>query len=175
MTREERGAGPMRPIVVLLPLARDDQDAAMRMLASAADGSIPVDHPVGQGYVMVTVGGDAAADTTATDVVPARALDRAQPDGMPFSPDPLTEAERRVLRYLPTNLSVPEIAAELFCSVNTVKTHIRHVYSKLGADGRSAAVKRARALGMLAAARGRPLPPAVTGLLRYRTDNYSNG
>ena len=39
-----------------------------------------------------------------------------------FPPAPLTEAESRVLRYLPTNLSAPEIAAELFCSVNTVKT-----------------------------------------------------
>lgn len=78
---------------------------------------------------------------------------RAQPDGIPFPSDPLTGAERRVLRYLPTHLSAREIAAQLFCSVNTVKTHQRHVYAKLGANSRTEAVMRARALGMLVSAR----------------------
>ena len=83
---------------------------------------------------MAMAGGVAPTGTTAADVAPARVLNRARPDGMPsaFPPAPLTEAESRVLRYLPTNLSAPEIAAELFCSVNTVKTLIRHVYAKLG-------------------------------------------
>ena len=62
----------------------------------------------------------------------------------------LTHAETRVLRYLPTHLSAPQIAAELFCSTNTVKTHQRHLYAKLGASTRTEAVTRARALGMLA-------------------------
>jgi LuxR family maltose regulon positive regulatory protein len=55
-----------------------------------------------------------------------------------------------VLRYLPTNLSAPEIARELSVSVNTVRTHIRHVCGKLGAHGRTEAVTQARALGLLA-------------------------
>jgi len=55
-----------------------------------------------------------------------------------------------VLRYLPTNLSAPEIARELSVSVNTVRTHIRHVCGKLGAHGRAEAVTQARALGLLA-------------------------
>lgn len=62
----------------------------------------------------------------------------------------LTHGETRVLRYLPTNLSAREIAAELYLSVNTVKTHQRHVYQKLGARSRSQAVERARTLGLLA-------------------------
>jgi DNA-binding CsgD family transcriptional regulator len=62
----------------------------------------------------------------------------------------LTRGETRVLRYLPTNLSAREIADELYVSVNTVKTHQRHLYQKLGARGRSQAVERARALGLLA-------------------------
>ena len=62
----------------------------------------------------------------------------------------LTEAERRVLRYLPTHLSAREIATGLSCSVHTVRTHMRHVYAKLGASSRTEAVMRARALGMLA-------------------------
>ena len=55
-----------------------------------------------------------------------------------------------MLRYLPTNLSRPQIATELSVSVNTVSTHIRSVYAKLGADDRSTAVHRARQLRLLA-------------------------
>jgi LuxR family maltose regulon positive regulatory protein len=62
----------------------------------------------------------------------------------------LTPAETRVLRYLPTNLTVPEIAGQLYLSVNTVRTHMRHVYDKLGTHRRGEAVERARALGLLA-------------------------
>jgi LuxR family transcriptional regulator, maltose regulon positive regulatory protein len=64
--------------------------------------------------------------------------------------DELSEAELRVLRYLPSNLSAPEIAAELFVSTNTVRTHLRHIYAKLDAHSRSEAVARARELGLLA-------------------------
>jgi LuxR family maltose regulon positive regulatory protein len=63
---------------------------------------------------------------------------------------PLTESETRVLRYLPTNLSQPEIAGELSLSVNTVNTHIGHLYAKLGAHRRGEAVEQARSLGLLA-------------------------
>jgi LuxR family maltose regulon positive regulatory protein len=63
---------------------------------------------------------------------------------------PFSDSESRVLRYLPTNLSVPEIAGELYLSVNTVRTHIRHVYEKLGAHSRTEAVELARALGLVA-------------------------
>ena len=62
----------------------------------------------------------------------------------------LSEAELRVLRYLPSNLKANEIAAELFVSSNTVRTHLRHIYGKLGAHSRSEAVTRARELGLLA-------------------------
>jgi LuxR family maltose regulon positive regulatory protein len=61
----------------------------------------------------------------------------------------LTHGETRVLRYLPTNLSAREIAGELYLSVNTVKTHQRHLYQKLGARSRTQAVEQARALGLL--------------------------
>jgi LuxR family maltose regulon positive regulatory protein len=56
----------------------------------------------------------------------------------------------RVLRYLPTNLSAPEIANELYLAVATVKTHLRHIYAKLGVHRRAEAVERARGLGLLA-------------------------
>jgi LuxR family maltose regulon positive regulatory protein len=63
--------------------------------------------------------------------------------------DPLSESELRVLRYLPTNLPASEIAAELFVSLNTVRTHLRNVYGKLGVHSRADAVTRARELGLL--------------------------
>jgi ATP/maltotriose-dependent transcriptional regulator MalT len=64
--------------------------------------------------------------------------------------EPLTEGETRVLRYLPTHLRATEIACELHLSANTVKTHLRHLYQKLGAHSRREAVERARVLGLLA-------------------------
>jgi LuxR family transcriptional regulator, maltose regulon positive regulatory protein len=61
----------------------------------------------------------------------------------------LSRGELRVLRYLPSNLTAGEIATELYLSTSTVKTHMRHVYEKLGAHRRTEAVQRARALGLL--------------------------
>ena len=64
--------------------------------------------------------------------------------------DELSEAEMRVVRYLPSNLKASEIAAELYVSANTVRTHLRHIYAKLDAHSRSEAVARARELRLLA-------------------------
>ena len=65
-------------------------------------------------------------------------------------PEPISQAEARVLRLLQTSLSAPEIARELYVSVNTIRTHMRHLYDKLGAHRRLEAIDRARALGLLA-------------------------
>jgi ATP/maltotriose-dependent transcriptional regulator MalT len=62
---------------------------------------------------------------------------------------PLSRAESRVLRYLPTVLSLREIGHELYLSVNTIKVHVRHIYAKLEVHSRRGAVERARALGLL--------------------------
>jgi LuxR family maltose regulon positive regulatory protein len=79
-----------------------------------------------------------------------------KPASLPGEPsrlrEPLSQAEVRVLRYLPTRLSAPEIADQLYLSVNTVKTHMRHLYDKLGVHHRHEAVDQARALGLLASA-----------------------
>lgn len=70
--------------------------------------------------------------------------------------EPLSQSETRVLRYLPTNLSAPEIARELSLSVTTIRTHMRHLFAKLGAHRRTEAVAQARALGLLAPSPHRP-------------------
>jgi LuxR family transcriptional regulator, maltose regulon positive regulatory protein len=74
----------------------------------------------------------------------------APPDEAVWPEEPLTQSETRVLRYLPTHLSAREIAAELCISAHTVRTHLRHLYRKLGAHSRFEAVRRARAAGLLA-------------------------
>jgi DNA-binding CsgD family transcriptional regulator len=78
------------------------------------------------------------------------------PGGPAWPGEPLTESETRVLRYLPTHLGASEIAAELGLSANTVKTHVRHLYLKLGVHSRREAVQRARAIGLLTGSSRRP-------------------
>jgi LuxR family transcriptional regulator, maltose regulon positive regulatory protein len=79
-----------------------------------------------------------------------KARKRAAPAaGQGKLPDPLTAAEIRVLEKLSQRLTYTEIAAELYLSLNTVKTHVRHAYMKLGATSRSAAIKRAAILRIL--------------------------
>jgi LuxR family maltose regulon positive regulatory protein len=70
-----------------------------------------------------------------------------QPEGrMPLEPalaEPLSERELEVLRLLGTDLSGPEIARELMVSLNTVRTHTKNIFAKLGVNTRRAAVRRA--------------------------------
>ena len=75
----------------------------------------------------------------------------ALPARRPVTPllEPLSEREQAILRYLPTTLSNREIAAELFVTTNTVKTHLRSIYRKLDVARRREAVERARDLRLL--------------------------
>jgi LuxR family transcriptional regulator, maltose regulon positive regulatory protein len=117
-------------------------------------------------FLVGAIARDLLGDPQATERALRRALALARPDQVlvPFLSRPrtparglaaLTRGETRVLQYLPTNLSTPEIAEELFLSVNTVKTHQRHLYQKLGARSRTQAVRQARAFGLLSSPSGR--------------------
>jgi LuxR family maltose regulon positive regulatory protein len=64
-------------------------------------------------------------------------------------PEPLSDRELTVLRFLPTALSVPQIADELFVSPNTVRTHIKRIYRKLDVGTRKDALDRARELRLI--------------------------
>ena len=63
--------------------------------------------------------------------------------------EPLSKRELEVLRLLTTHLSSTEMAEELYISVNTVRYHIKSIYSKLGVHRRADAVDRARKLELL--------------------------
>ena len=63
--------------------------------------------------------------------------------------EPLSERELDVLRLLGTELGGPAIARELMVSLNTVRTHTKHIYAKLAVTNRRAAVRRARELDLL--------------------------
>ncbi len=69
--------------------------------------------------------------------------------------EPLSERELDVLRLLETDLSGPDIARELVVSLNTVRTHTRNIYAKLGVNNRRSAVRRAQELDLSSRPRGR--------------------
>jgi LuxR family maltose regulon positive regulatory protein len=77
-----------------------------------------------------------------------RSIATAKPRSAPTG-ESLTDRERSVLRLLPTSLTQREIGEELFLSINTVKTHVKSIFGKLGVESRAAAVARARKLGLL--------------------------
>ena len=70
------------------------------------------------------------------------------PGGVPLA-DPLSERELEVLRRLDSDLTGPELARQLFVSLNTLRTHTKRIFTKLDVNNRSAAVRRARELGLL--------------------------
>jgi LuxR family transcriptional regulator, maltose regulon positive regulatory protein len=120
---------------------------------AAADGTILwfLMHPAAE--LLETL----ARGQTAHPVLVARILGQlartaalAPSGGMRLPEQPMTPSETRVLRYLPTHLSAPEIGVELHLSTHTVKTHMRNLYAKLGAHNRTEAVAAARRLGLLA-------------------------
>ena len=88
-----------------------------------------------------------------TDILDAVQGGGASHTAIPGPSEDLSPSELRVLRYLPTNLTRPEIARELSVLLNTVNTHIRRIYAKLGATDRSSAVQRARGLRLLSSGR----------------------
>ncbi len=103
--------------------------------------------------------GHAAFRTDILGKLPGSSPSARRPD--PARPaEQLSPSELRVLRYLPTNLSRPQIAGKLSVSPSTVDTHVRSIYAKLRVRDRSAAVQRARELRLLAA--GRTQSPAIT-------------
>jgi LuxR family maltose regulon positive regulatory protein len=119
-------ARPERYVRVFL-----DDTLSLLPLLRAIAGPYPDD------YVLELVDHFEHAHTCSTDAIVPPVL------------EPLTVRERELLAYLSTHLSLPEIAANVFVSQNTIKTHTRKLYRKLGAGSRSQAVQNARLHGLL--------------------------
>ncbi len=82
------------------------------------------------------------------DQVRARAQETVAPAGHDLL-DPLTDRELEILTYLPSRLTNAELAQQCYVSVNTIKTHMAHIYRKLDVVNRNEAITRARALVLL--------------------------
>ena len=108
----------------------DEGPPVVELLRAAARGGAVADEAR---RVLAHAGGAAGAGVAARGARPA---------------EELSERERDVLRLLGSDLSGPDIARELVVSLNTVRTHTKHIYAKLGVNSRRAAVRRAAELGL---------------------------
>jgi ATP/maltotriose-dependent transcriptional regulator MalT len=146
-------------ILVVLALARHargDSPAAIAALDRAMSLAAPEGYVrvfLDEGPPMLAVLRSVAGRTDATGYarVLLAAANPAQRPGVARQPlvEPLSERELEVLRLLQSELDGPDIARELSISLNTLRTHTKNVYSKLGVNSRRAAVSRAAELGLL--------------------------
>jgi LuxR family maltose regulon positive regulatory protein len=156
--------GSVIEILVVQALAcqmREDMPGAL----AALDGALSLAEPEGYVRIFVDEGPPMAAllaaapdHGTASSYVrrlqsalgaaPDPATARQRPTGHAMV-EPLSSRERDVLRLLGTDLNGPEIARELVVSLNTVRTHTKNLYMKLGVNNRRAALRRAKELDLL--------------------------
>ncbi len=122
----------------------------LRRAMDEADRHGLVEVLVQGGPVVVRMVAELPGPTTAhRDTVLARAREATAPVRVGELPDPLTDRELEILLYLPSRLTNGELAERCYVSVNTIKTHMAHIYRKLEAANRNEAIVRARQLGLL--------------------------
>ena len=151
--------GSANEILVLQALAHHDRgrlDLALTALARALDQAEPEGFVclfVDEGPPMATLLREAAKRGIAPKYVHRLRSAFAEFERAPVDVEPnaesLSHRELHVLRLLSTELSGPQIAQELFVSLNTFRTHTKHIYWKLAVNSRPAAVRRARELHLL--------------------------
>jgi len=152
-------SGDLMEVLVLLALA---EDARGDRAAAIAHIERVISLAEREGYLRVVLDAspwiqpllDAVADDGPTAAYVGRILDAStQRQDARTAPqpliDPLSSRELEVLRLLRSELTGPEIARELIVSVNTMRTHTKNIYSKLGVTSRRAAVRRAEELHLL--------------------------
>jgi ATP/maltotriose-dependent transcriptional regulator MalT len=165
--------GSLVEVDLLRALAHDAAGRRQQALTTLADALTVAPEPQGYARLLLDEGAPARALLEAVDpATPAgqqarRVLTTAgsgrtrpadpragtRPGTAPLA-DPLSEREQQVLRLLDSELSGPEIARALFISPNTLRTHTKHVFTKLGVSSRREAVARARERGLLAPSDG---------------------
>jgi LuxR family maltose regulon positive regulatory protein len=128
----------------------EDRDKALKYVTTAVDGAAAA----GMLQTVVSEGADILqlveraawrAPQSWMERLRRAAVGRAGPE-MPGAREPLTERERDVLRFLPSRLTIGEIADELYISPNTLKFHLKVIYRKLGVNSRAEAAEAARRL-----------------------------
>jgi LuxR family maltose regulon positive regulatory protein len=152
-------AGTVIEILVLHALAhqtRGDMPAALASLKRAVGLAEPegyvrifTDEGAPMGSLLRALASQGPAGRSARQILAiSSATDHDRPSKQPLL-DPLSDRELDVLRLLGTDLSGPEIARELVVSLNTVRTHQKHIYAKLGVSNRRAAVRQGDELKLL--------------------------
>jgi len=147
--------GGIRHLILSAWLAElDGTHAAALGLIDAA-----LDRAEVEGLVEVFIESDAAVLRLIEALAPMRRglataiLERwravAPPNANAELAEPLTDRELEILGYLPDHSTSAELAKQIFVSVNTLKSHTAHIYRKLGVSDRSAAIVKARELGLL--------------------------
>jgi LuxR family maltose regulon positive regulatory protein len=138
--------------------ANGDADSAAADLAAALTGGVPagycrlfLDEGPPMAELLGQVARAAAHDVRAhaEQLLAAAQRPSAHAPAGPAAGEGLSERELAVLRLLATDLTGPEISGRLFMSVNTFRTHTRHIFTKLDVNTRRAAVTRAGELGLL--------------------------
>jgi LuxR family maltose regulon positive regulatory protein len=138
--------------------ANGDAGSAAADLAAALTDGVPAGYCrlfLDEGQPMAELLGQAAraappdVRTHAEHLLAAAQRPSAPAPARRASEEGLSEREREVLRLLATELSGPDIARQLFVSVNTLRTHTKHIFSKLDVNTRRSAVRRAAELGLL--------------------------
>ena len=152
-----RSEAEIRMLQALAHHALGEPDRALTALARSLSGAVPAGFArlfLDEGEPMVELLGRMSSTGAAEHA--RRLLDTGRraagaAPAPPSAPDrePLSERELEVLRMLATELSGPELARRLFVSVNTLRTHTRHIFTKLDVNTRRAAVRRAGELGLL--------------------------
>ena len=151
--------GSANEILILQALAHHERgrlDLALTALARALDQAEPegfLSLFVDEGPPMATLLGEAAKQGIAPNYVHRLRSAFGEFEWTPVdakpNTEPLSHRELQVLRLLSTELSGPQIAQELFVSLNTFRTHTKHIYGKLAVNSRPAAVRTARELHLL--------------------------
>jgi LuxR family transcriptional regulator, maltose regulon positive regulatory protein len=145
-----------RMVRALADHANGDADASAADLAAALTDGVPAGYcrlfldegqPMAELLAQVARTGAPGVRTHAERLLAAAR--RPPAPARRSSEEGLSERELEVLRLLATELSGPEIARRLYVSVNTLRTHTKHVFAKLDVNTRRSAVRRAAELGLL--------------------------
>jgi LuxR family maltose regulon positive regulatory protein len=152
----EGSANEILVLQALLLEAQDQASLALEPLARALDRAEPEGYVrlfLDEGAPMLRLLRCAAGAGIRPDYVRRLSQALRHTEGVDATAQPIAEAlserELHVVRLLATGLTGPEIARELFISLNTMRTHTKHIFSKLGVTNRSEAVRRAEALGLV--------------------------